>query len=241
MSTPSDGGKINGPLPGAVEPADKPLAGYVVESSATLDKHATQRVRVYVDGFNLYYGLHQKYGRKYLWLDLRSLAASFLRTCQVLTGVEYFTARRRRAVLSQANQATYLGALKARGVKVIEGRFQEKSLECNSCGATWTSYEEKESDVSFCVRLLEDAVARKFDVALLITADSDMMPAVKAVRRLRPEAKLVALFPPARYSDDLKRAVHAHFRIGEARLRQAQMPDTVYTPAASYSRPVHWK
>jgi NYN domain len=143
--------------------------------------------------------------------------------------------------LPAPNQTTYLGALKTRGVEVIEGRFQEKPQECTSCGATWTSYEEKESDVSFCVRLLEDAVARKFDVALLITADSDMTPAVRAVRRLRPDAKLVALFPPARYSDDLKRAVHAHFRMGEARVRQAQMPDTIYTPAASYSRPAHWK
>jgi hypothetical protein len=27
----------------------------------------------YVDGFNLYHGLHDKYGRRYLWLDLGHL------------------------------------------------------------------------------------------------------------------------------------------------------------------------
>jgi hypothetical protein len=30
------------------------------------------RVAVYVDGFNLYFGLHERYGRKYLWLDLQA-------------------------------------------------------------------------------------------------------------------------------------------------------------------------
>lgn len=31
-------------------------------------------VIAYVDGFNLYHGLHDKYGRRYLWLDLQNLA-----------------------------------------------------------------------------------------------------------------------------------------------------------------------
>lgn len=30
-------------------------------------------VIAYVDGFNLYHGLHDKYGRRYLWLDLQHL------------------------------------------------------------------------------------------------------------------------------------------------------------------------
>jgi uncharacterized LabA/DUF88 family protein len=95
--------------------------------------------------------------------------------------------------------------------------------------------------VSFCVRFLEDAFSNKFDVALLVTADSDMVPAVKAVRRLRRDARVVALFRPARYSDDLKRAVHGSFRVSEAKLRRAQLAETVYAPANVYTRPAHWK
>lgn len=34
---------------------------------------------VYIDGFNLYHGIHEKFGRKYLWLDLEALAASLLK------------------------------------------------------------------------------------------------------------------------------------------------------------------
>lgn len=233
--------KINGPREGAVEPVVKPRAGYAVKTSATVAARQPQRVRVYVDGFNLYYGLHDKYGRKYLWLDLQALALSFLKPGQTLVGLHYFTARRRNDVGGQANQAAYLGALRSSGVRVVEGRFQEKSQSCRSCGSTWRSYEEKESDVNFCLQLLEDAVSDKFDVALLITADSDMTPAVKAVRRQCPDAKLVALFPPARYSDELKRAVHAHLRIGQTHIRQAQFPNSVQTHGVTYTRPGRWE
>lgn len=235
------GKKINDPLSGAVRPTDQPLAGYADEGSGLPPEKQVERVAVYVDGFNLYYGLHEKLGRRYLWLDLRALAAQFLQPNQRLTEVKYFTARRRNDPGGQANQGVYLGALRARGVKVVEGRFQEKQQECKGCGGGWTAYEEKQSDVSFCIQLLEDAVARVFDVALLITADSDMTPAVKAVRRQRPDAKLVALFPPARASGDLQRAVHASFRIGDAKIRQSQLPETVHTPARSYTRPAKWK
>ena len=42
----------------------------------------TRRVAVYVDGFNLYYGLRSKGWRRYYWLDLRSLSEQLLRPGQ---------------------------------------------------------------------------------------------------------------------------------------------------------------
>ena len=52
----------------------------------------TRRVAVYVDGFNLYYGLRSKGWRRYYWLDLRRLSEQFLRAGQRLVLVRYFTA-----------------------------------------------------------------------------------------------------------------------------------------------------
>ena len=40
----------------------------------------TRRVAVYVDGFNLYYGLRSKGWRRYYWLDLHRLSEQSLRT-----------------------------------------------------------------------------------------------------------------------------------------------------------------
>ncbi len=130
-------GQRNGPHLGAVGPTDQPLAGFDLQASGPpADTQAATRVRVYIDGFNLYYGLHDRFRRRYLWLDLRALAESILKEGQVLHGVHYFTARRRANPLSQANQAQYLGALRVRGVEVIEGRFQAKTVDCNRCGAS---------------------------------------------------------------------------------------------------------
>jgi len=61
------------------------------------------RVKAYVDGFNLYHGLKHKHGRKYLWLDLEALVKYLMKPTQSLVGVEYFTARVRNQVSSDPN------------------------------------------------------------------------------------------------------------------------------------------
>jgi hypothetical protein len=52
-----------------------------------------QRVIVYVDGFNLYYGLKTKGWKRYYWLDIVKLFETFMRSNQELITVKYFSAR----------------------------------------------------------------------------------------------------------------------------------------------------
>ena len=52
-----------------------------------------ERVAVYVDGFNLFYGMRAMGQRRYYWLNLRKLAENLLRRNQSLALVRYFTAR----------------------------------------------------------------------------------------------------------------------------------------------------
>ena len=53
-----------------------------------------QRVIVYVDGFNFYYGLRNDIRwKRYYWLDIVSLFEKFLRPNQELVAVKYFSAR----------------------------------------------------------------------------------------------------------------------------------------------------
>jgi hypothetical protein len=51
-----------------------------------------QKVSVYIDGFNFYYGLKSKYRRKYYWLDIVKFFESFIRPYQELVEVTYFSA-----------------------------------------------------------------------------------------------------------------------------------------------------
>lgn len=241
MPTAAESGKRNGSPKGAVEPVDKPSAGYDVDANGSrAARQPKKRVAVLVDGFNLYHGVHEQSGRKHLWLDLWALSESLLKDDQTLVAIHYFTARVRDDVEGAARQNVYLNALKSVGVRVVEGRFQEKELTCRKCGKSWRSYEEKESDVNLCLTLLESATAKSFDVALIVSGDSDMVPAVKAVRRHDRNLRLVAVFPPKRFSDELKRAVDASMHLGAAKIRQAQFPDEVVDGERIHVRPPYW-
>ena len=53
-----------------------------------------QRVIVYIDGFNFYYGLKKDVRwKKYYWLDIVGLFEMFMRPNQELIAVKYFSAR----------------------------------------------------------------------------------------------------------------------------------------------------
>lgn len=53
-----------------------------------------ERVIVYVDGFNFYYGLKSSSRwKKYYWLDIVKLFGMFIRQNQELVAVKYFSAR----------------------------------------------------------------------------------------------------------------------------------------------------
>lgn len=53
-----------------------------------------QKVIVYVDGFNFYYGLRSdRRWKQYYWLDVVKLFERFMRPDQELIAVKYFSAR----------------------------------------------------------------------------------------------------------------------------------------------------
>lgn len=201
------------------------------------------RVVAYVDGFNLYFGLKAEYGRKYLWLNLQALVEGLLRPNQELREVQYFTARVRDDPDGERRQAAYLDALASYCQKVrrIDGRFQEKTRGCKNCGARWTSYEEKETDVNICVALMEGAALDAYDTALLISGDTDLRPAIASVKRLQPEKLVFAAFPPRRYSARLVQSVHAYTRIGHDKIRNSQLPPEIVTKGGvTLNRPMYW-
>ena len=202
-----------------------------------------QRVIMYIDGMNLYHGLRAKYGHRYLWLDLEALARAHLRPRQRLTAVRYFTALVRTQPASKQRQDTYLSALTALcpRLEIVLGRFQERVAVCRTCGARRITHDEKETDVNIATSLVTDAVVGSLDVAMIISADADLTPAVRAARAMAPRMRFVAAFPPNRRSDALRRACDASFTLGDARIRAAQLPERVSLPNGhTVARPTYW-
>ncbi|MFJ8757340.1 NYN domain-containing protein [Streptomyces cyaneofuscatus] len=203
------------------------------------------RTAVLIDGFNLYHGMKKQRGRRHLWLDHVKLA-SLLRPRDQIVDVRYFTA----AVLDDPDaarrQQTYLHALKAQHpslLTIVEGRYQRKRMSCWSCGANRTSYEEKETDVNIAVALMEIAASAVVDTVLVVSADSDLCPAVRSAQRVAPQLTIVPAFPPHRRSGELRLLLPSAFTIGETKLRQSQLPPVVRDAAtgAKFERPTYWQ
>jgi hypothetical protein len=201
-------------------------------------------VIAYVDGFNLYHGLHQGYGRRYLWLDLQHLVQRVRPQDQILA-VRYFTAEMKDDPDGLARQRAYLAALKAHSTKVavVLGRYQTKKMTCRQCGSAWTSYEEKETDVNIAVALVADAAAFASDIALIISADSDLCPAIRTARSLNPGRRMIAAFPPRRSSFEIRSLIRKPFTLAAADIRNSLLPEVVTDPASGliYKRPGKWR
>lgn len=202
-------------------------------------------VIAYVDGFNLYHGLHAKYQRRYLWLDLVQLVHR-IRPNDRIVSVRYFTALVRDDPAALSRQQTYIDALRVRrgaAVDVILGRYQRKPVTCWQCGNVWTTYEEKETDVSVAVSLVADAAAAASEIAVIISADSDLCPAIRTARSVNPRRGMIAAFPPRRSSFEIRSLIRGAFTIAAADLRNSLLPEVVVDPATrrAYKRPAKWR
>jgi len=205
-----------------------------------------ERVITYIDGFNLYFGLKEKGWKRYYWLDLVALARSLLKPGQELAEVNYFTARISRAggnTDDAKRQTIYLDALATRPDLIIhEGHYLAKPQQCWKCGNRWQSHEEKMTDVNIATRLLIDAFENRYDTALLVSADSDLVMPVREINRRFADKRVVVAMPPKRQSIALQHAAHASFRIGGGKIRKNQLPEQVKTADGFIlQRPATWE
>ena len=205
-----------------------------------------QRVIVYIDGFNLYYGLRAKGWHRYYWLDLCRLSDNLLRPGQMLVAVRYFTARvspESRDPDKPIRQSAYLEALGTLPDLCIHyGYYQAQKRSCHQCGAIWKTYEEKMTDVNIAVEVLGDAQDDAFDTAIIMSGDGDLAGPVRSVRERYPGKRTVIAFPPSRHSAGLRNAATASFTIGRNAFRDSLFPDRIVKEDGFVlTRPPSWR
>lgn len=201
-----------------------------------------ERVVTYIDGFNLYFGLKDSRWRKFYWLDVESLAGNLLKSGQELLQVKYFTARVTSPADKARRQNTFLEALETLDkVRIFYGKYQLNSRVCRNCGYREFVPSEKMTDVNIAVELLADAYQDRFDTAMLISADSDLVGPIRTVRALFPHKRVVAAFPPRRNSMELQKVVTGYFTIGRAIFAKSIFPEQVTkTDGFVLQRPASW-
>jgi uncharacterized LabA/DUF88 family protein len=163
-----------------------------------------QKVIVYVDGFNFYYGLKSKGWRKYYWLDMVKFAERLLRPHQELVEVGYFSARPTDPQKSKRQDAFFQANKLNPKFTLHLGKYLTKDITCKFCYKVNHSFEEKETDVRIATAMLADVYQERCDVTVLVSADSDLVPPIERIKERNPTHKIFVCFPPNRHYFNLK-------------------------------------
>ncbi|RAP58371.1 NYN domain-containing protein [Oleiagrimonas sp. MCCC 1A03011] len=210
------------------------------------------RTAVYVDGFNLYYRALKR--TSYRWVDLLALSQQMVRPVNKVVLIKYFTARVKSNAYKpdqHVRQDAYLRAIKAHipCLQVYEGQFYQHKVRMPlahppASGPRTVEViksEEKGSDVNLAVHLVNDAWSNLFDVALVISNDSDL---AEAVNLARSQGKPVGVVNPSasdKMCYELHRIASFKRRIEAKHLRRSQMPDPVRDATGGViHKPVAW-
>ena len=180
------------------------------------------RVVAYIDGFNLYHAIDDLGSPHLKWLDLWALCKDLLKNGDTLEAVNYFSAYYTANPKRHRRHERYVAALEAQGVTVHLGIFKRKTVYCQGCKNTSPAWEEKETDVHLAVRMVADAFQDKFDKAILISADSDLLPPVRTIRSCVPGKNIFVVAPPKRMGR--ARALQAAYEIPKGKVNRNLLP-----------------
>jgi hypothetical protein len=192
-----------------------------------------KRAICYVDGLNLYHSIRALQTPHLKWLDLWTLAQSFLSAEEELQAVIYFAAVADWNPGKARRHRSYIAALRERQVEVVLSRFQRVQRSCKAQSRACAFQEEKETDVALATRVLVDALTGLVAKQIVITADSDHVPMFKHVRAVAPTSELVLAVPPGRLSrvHSLRAVASSYIQIHPSRLGACLLPRNVINTA----------
>jgi uncharacterized LabA/DUF88 family protein len=204
---------------------------------------------IYIDGFNLYYGAVR--GTAFKWLDVAKMCRLLLPS-HTITSIRYFTARikaRPHDPDAPTRQQMYLRALQTiPNLSIHFGQFLTHAVWMPDAASSTNppkmlrvlKTEEKGSDVNLATYLLLDGFQRVYDVAVLVTNDSDLLEPIRAVRAvLGLQAGILCPNPRASW---VLRPPTVNFlkRIRSGVLASSQVPAQLSDSAGTFHKPKTW-
>lgn len=182
--------------------------------------------------------------KDYYWIDFVKLCKQFIPGGDLIF-VKYFTAppsddgkRSRQSALLKANEL-----LNPEKFIIINGNYQSKSITCKKCRKTSLHPEEKRTDVNISVNMMLDCFNDKADTFVLISADSDQVPTIQAIKENFPTKNIKIYFPPNRKSTELFSILNqvVYLEKNESKFRSAVMSNEVVVGSKKFTCPLNWK
>lgn len=161
------------------------------------------RGALYVDGFNLYHAINDLCLPHLKWLNLWKLGEVIGRGhAKTLEKAVFCTAFFPGDHGKRVRHEAYVAALALAGVETRLGHTTKEPMECarHGCGHKWDAPREKQTDINVALSIYEDACHDLYDIALIVTADTDQVATLRAVRARFPLKRTMIVFPPGRPS-----------------------------------------
>ncbi|MDQ3692284.1 MAG: NYN domain-containing protein [Chloroflexota bacterium] len=219
------------------------------------------RANVYIDGFNLYHACFDDHGgrahwRQYRWLDLGTLCEKLFPDYQI-NRIRYFTALVDPFPNNPDNRARQLEYLRAlRTIPHLtehRGRFATHAKDrplADPNAITPTPLvpfrmahvierEEKGSDVNLASYMLVDGFKKEYDVAIVVTNDSDLAEPICLVRT-EVGRKVMLVNPRTTVAVHLKGIADTYKHIRIWVLRDSQFPPTLNDEHGTITKPATW-
>jgi len=203
---------------------------------------------VYVDGFNLYYGAVKE--TPYKWLNIHKMCQMHLKKDQIV-GIKYFTAKiisRPDDPQKHIRQLVYLRALETLpNFEIIYGHYLSHEVSMplanpNSRGPKFARViktEEKGSDVNLAVHMLHDGYQGKYELAVIVSNDSDLLSVVQIVQQ-DLGLKVGILNPQKHPSKALEREAFFLKDIRTGILKASQFTNTMKDAKGTFYKPKSW-
>ena len=209
----------------------------------------SQKLRVigYIDGFNTFYGIKETNRRENYWynpIEIVKRVATLAGSEIEIVEVNFFTAMLNHDSRRLPRQQNYINALTATPlIHIRYGRFNADPSYCRCCKQEHPKMQEKNSDVNLATALVFDALHDRYDVAVLISGDSDFVGPVERILEKFPNKVIIAGFSQNRRSDALhiatkKRSAQLHDWV----LAKCHLPEVVISKSGKnqYTRPDEW-
>lgn len=208
------------------------------------------RVSFFIDGFNLYHSIRdveKVIKSKVRWLDLTSLLSSYLEHLSIdakLQDIYFFTAIRNHVAKTNPESVqrhqTYIKALESSGIRIIKGKFKRGQNFCKACNKVYEKYEEKETDVHIAIKIIEMAMTNRLDAIVIVSGDTDLIPAVDLVRKYFPDIRLYVIFPYNRKNSAILSRISGSFKLKAESYKRHQLPERIQNQSNLIVKPKSW-
>lgn len=142
-----------------------------------------KRVAVFIDGNNFYFGLRKLYGKN---KSLKNFDferfSQFLAGNEEVVGIYYYNAlldREHNSDKYESQKEFFEGFRKISNFNLVLCKLLKRTVT----GTNKVYYIIKEDDINMAVDMVENAYDDKYDTAVLVSGDGDLVPAVRSVKK----------------------------------------------------------